>query len=393
MKDKKSNIIDILNRSSVVFYDYQDNSIPEALINKKIGKIDMLPWMGIDTEESVKFFLNTGALYLHDAEVCFLDNRGLKLMMAGFPDQYQYFFLRLALRKSWALAFLGLMRRILKRQVKLLGIIALNSLNKNQKWLVIENVKLKSINGSKGRLSGVIGIQGFLDFLRKEKIKYVVPRFYEKLPHLYRKGGDIDILVADEDEIKIKNFLNKHPGRIRIDIWSVSTPNYRQMTYYPPHLARNIINNSIDGPGGSKIPNLKEAFLSFAYHALYHKGLSSGIPSTITNIKVNLNPENDYVGILSSMAKKLGIDIVINMESLDEYLHKEGWRPKLDTLRRFVLENEWILQRFFAHKNWDEIGLGFFVFKEKAVNLNLVEKMIKVIENEHFVVIYKKKFN
>jgi len=392
MKGEKHKIIDILDVADIVFYDYKDENIPKQLTHKKSGKVEIFPWKGKEGEKSAVFFFMKKNLYSQNAEACFLDNKGLKLMLAGFPTQCHYFLLRIAFRKSWLPALFGLLRRVLKKQVRLRGMIKLDAGKKKQLWLVAENTRLKPANGARGYLSESVGVAGFIDFLRKEKIKYVVLRFYEKLPRLHREGGDLDILVADEDEIKVSDFLKKHPGKIGVDIWSVSSPNYRQMTYYPPHLAKSIIDNSVEGPAGSRIPNPKEAFLSLAYHAIYRKGPKSGIPSTIPKIKINHNPENDYVGTLSSMAKKIGLDISLTMESLDEYLHQEGWRPQLDTLRRFIPENEWVLRRFFSEKREEESGLGFFVFKQKAIKMNLAEKMIKMIENEHFVIAQKKEF-
>ena len=34
-------------------------------------------------------------------------------------------------------------------------------------------------------------------------------RFYQKLPKLFRKGGDLDLLVADKYEEKLKNYLSR----------------------------------------------------------------------------------------------------------------------------------------------------------------------------------------
>jgi len=393
MPGKKNNITDILVKSDIVFYDYKDKNIPDVIANKKGGRVDLFPWKGKGEEKSAVSFFKTKKLYLYDADVCFLDNKGLRFMLAGFADQCHYIFLRIFPRPSWFLALPGLIRRMVKGQVILRNIMILGAGGKKQAWLVVENMDLKFVSGGRGYLSEAIGVQGFLDFLRKENIKYVVLRFYEKLPQLYREGGDIDILVDDEDEIKMQGFLKNNPGKIRVDIWSVSRPNYRQMAYYPPPFARRIIDGAVDGPAGSRVPGPKEYFLSLAYHALYHKGLDSGIPSSMLGIKMNPKPDNDYRGVLSDMAKKTGIDIAITMESLDEYLCQEGWRPKIDTLSRFASENEWVLKRFFSNKNQEEIGLGFFIFKKRAVDLDLVGKMIKMILKEHFIVIEKKYFN
>ena len=393
MPGTKNNIVNILIQNDIVFYGYDEQHIPDLVSGKTAGRVDVFSWNGDFKKKSWEAFLKTGELCLHPADVCFLDHKALKFMVAGFPSQYQYFFLRIAPRVSWVPAFLGLARRVSSRQVRILGHVTLQAQGRPQRWLAVENTMFRAVNGGRRYLNRAVGVQGFLDFLRREKIRYVVLRFYDKLPKLHREGGDVDILVADEDEARVHHFFDERQGTIKVDIWSVSRPNYRQMTYYSPPLARSIISNAVDGPAGSKIPAPREAFLSFAYHALYHKGLSSGIPSTILTMQENPNPENDYAGMLSLMAKNAGIGIPITMESLDEYLFQEGWRPKLDTLSRFVGENEWVYQRFFAGQGHQETGIGFFVLKKKALSLGLAERMVQAIEKHHFIVIMKKEFD
>jgi hypothetical protein len=164
------------------------------------------------------------------------------------------------------------------------------------------------------------------------------------------------------------------------------------VTYYPPPLARQIIANATTGPAGAKVPAPKEAFLSFAYHVLYHKGLSAGVPSTLSGIKVNTHPENDYAGVLKRMAGELGIEVEITMEALDNFLEYEGWRPKVDTLAKIASRNKWV-RRFFATKPGEELGLGVFILRKKTLTLNIVERIVKdIAAYENFKVLKTKLF-
>jgi hypothetical protein len=149
--------------------------------------------------------------------------------------------------------FLGLLRRLLIKQVRFIGFRTLSCGSKKSHWIVLARDQVKSNNNF--YLSRKIGIEGFLNFLKCNHVNYVIPRHFESLPNLHREGGDLDLIVSDDDEKKVKNFLLDNEGDIRVDVWSVSGPNYHGITYMPPHIAQNVIDNSIEGKCSSNIPN------------------------------------------------------------------------------------------------------------------------------------------
>src|SRR3989338_5660104 len=120
MPGTKNNIVNILIQNDIVFYGYDEQHIPDLVSGKTAGRVDRFSWNGDFKKKSWEAFLKTGELCLHPADVCFLDHKALKFMVAGFPSQYQYFFLRIAPRVSWVPAFLGLARRVSSRQVRIL---------------------------------------------------------------------------------------------------------------------------------------------------------------------------------------------------------------------------------------------------------------------------------
>ena len=118
--------------------------------------------------------------------------------------------------------------------------------------------------------------------------------FYQKFPELYTKGSDLDILVSNDDEEKLKNYLIQNPGNIKIDVWNESAPSYSGVSYFLPRLSKKILETSIPGPAGSFIPAKKEALLSLMYHVIYHKGINAGITSTTAGIESIKIPNNKY---------------------------------------------------------------------------------------------------
>lgn len=392
--DEGASLLGYLRYGNVTFFGYRDISVPDILQKKPASKVRIFQrgtpakQVGCFPASSYQKMLE---IYEAGGDVCFLDMEALLILLAGYPFQPRYVLARLGFRWSWLFAAPGLIRRILKKQVKLCGIITLESTGKRQKWLAIErgeNTPYRHLS-----LSLEVGLPRFFEYLRQEGIQYVVLRFYQSLPQLHREWGDLDILVSDEDESRIYEFLVEHPGLIGVDLWAVSKFDTGQMSYYPPPLAKQILESATNGPAGSRIPALRESFLSFAYHALYHKGPASGIPSNLSGVDVNTQPENDYAGILTKMVKELGLSVNINMEDLDDYLHRHGWRPKRDTLAKIALSNEWVSYRFFNGRREEEKGLGVFILRQKAYSLGIVDSILNIIKKEGFHILRIKEFD
>lgn len=413
VNDKKKNIqfTRYLFNGDIVFYGYREKKLPDAFLSRKSGRLSIFLWGKRDNSLKQSCFpirmfdslVEAEKIYqLSVADIRFLDHESIKTLFARLPGESKYYLIRIAARRGWIIGILGLIWRFYKNQIKFEGIIVLESKGIQQRWLVIKNIKKVNIGSQQTSLSDKVGIQGLLDYLRKEKIQYVVSRFYQKLPKLYREGGDVDILVADKDQIRIHKFLREHPGSISIGVSSVSNVIYSEIPYYPPFLARKILKSAIIGGGGARIPSSKEAFLSFAYHVLYHKGPSAGVPTQLPNIIVNECPYNDYTNILLNMTQKLNIKVNIDMESLDEYLHSEGWRPKLDTLAHLAPKNIWvqgrffniwIQRRFFPDQHSEELGLGVFIIKEKAFELGVEQQILDVIKKNNFIILEQRRFS
>src|SRR3989344_2674661 len=123
----KPDLEDLIHRGVVVFYGYQ-GALPDILSSKEAGRVKMLPG-------------DISGVQMSDADVCFLDREAL-----------------------WALAVKFTMR---------MG-------ERSQYWLVIQ--KTAEHQSGPAFLSEKVGVQGLLDHLRREKVNYVVLKFYEKLP-------------------------------------------------------------------------------------------------------------------------------------------------------------------------------------------------------------------
>ena len=330
------------------------------------------------------------------ADICFLDNNAIRVLIAMYPSAPSYVFVRLALRRSWLLGSIGLFRRIVTGLVRIDSIKTISDANERKtRWIVLRQRGMSSHKTPV--LPGSIGVSAFLEWLKDKKINYVVLRFYEKLPSLYREAGDIDMLLSNNDKEKVQEYLmrNKHllagvSKDIRLGLHTVSGEQ-GSIPYYPPLLARQILEHAKDGPAGSRIPSPEDTLKSFIYHALYHakKGYTSGIKSSLKE-HTERYPENDYTGLIQKMAKSLNISLGKTMEELDEYLAVEGWRPKLDTLSKLGDTNAWVYDRFFSLGQGGPVGLAVFMLREWVYEKGLADEAVRIIKENGFMVIREK---
>ena len=319
------------------------------------------------------------------ADVCMLDRAAIKTLAVRYPSDAQYVMARIRLSSSWILGFMGLIRRVTLGRIRLGGFTFITDKHGNTTcWLIIKRTK-KTTPANRLLLPKSVGIRNFLNWLKSNKINYVVPRFYEQLPELHRDGGDLDLLVADEhaDQVinKIRSFSDQVTPRLMdsvpIGMHSISLA--AGIPYYPPQLAIDVLNRAIDGPSGSRIPTPIDDLHMFIYHSLYHsKGYSAGIPS-IYDGKLENPPENDYFKIIQRKAEVLEIQVGQTMEDLDHYMSQVGWQPRRDTLAKISERNAWVRDHFFGDAPPSFTGLTLFILKEYAVSQNLTSKVVDVM--------------
>jgi hypothetical protein len=196
------------------------------------------------------------------------------------------------------------------------------------------------------------GLRQLFEELNRRNASYVVLRWFDGLPQ--EVDGDIDLLVGDEDLPLFESLLTSERGGVPFDLYSESgMPGYRyaRMPYFPAALARRILSRRIIVPGPISVPCAEDHFLSLAYHAVYQKGLRSGLPSSLRVTQPGLAPLHDYHGALTRLAEKLALPVEISMEGLDEYLAAMGWRPPARVLTRLAQHNPWLREHLRAIGN------------------------------------------
>lgn len=240
-----------------------------------------------------------------------------------------------------------------------------------------------------------LGVHGFLKRLKENNVNYVVMRWFKKLPEV-APGEDIDILVADEDLEKLTLFVNTNIARkgIPCDIYSVSGlqgTSWRGLPYYPVANARKILDNAVWLNDIVRVPAPDEHFLSMCYHAVYHKGYASGIPShgSIFEGKVVDHDYKQEIERLFNNSSFKGKELEMTLEGLDGLLLQAGWKPAYDTLEKMSKANHWIHDNLVSRRenipeNWT--GVTVFLVREEGIGyLDVIKRCIFEDGFDHLV--------
>ena len=321
-------------------------------LRKKILKISSLSsfktkfYQKLKAKDGFQVYTNSDELTQGCGELTILCGRALLHGVAKYPYRSKYVMIHISIFNLYFYAcMIGLIRRFY------LGLRNENAKVSLSKIMIAKGIVpsfficLKNPNARNTyhySINAEIGYAGFLNYLKSTKKKYVVLRFFENLPNGARAGGDLDILVEDSLEDEAAKFLMKNPGTHMVDMYSVSGPSdAARIPYHTPFLSRQILDNSVLFNSYS-VPNDEDYLNSFIYHCLYHKGLSSGIPSEYEELKVSSSPDNDYLAKIGELSAKLDISVGRTLEELDGYMESVGWKPHEDTLELLSSSNKWI---------------------------------------------------
>jgi hypothetical protein len=204
--------------------------------------------------------------------------------------------------------------------------------------------RIRPPRGNPRYIPANLGVEGVVLELNRRQVRYVVLRWHEGLPDL-PPGGDLDLLVHDDDIAKVDEVLDAAEGTAQCDVYSVSgRPGtaYSNVPHLPPERAIQVLETAAAHAGIYKVPRTAEHFLSLAFHCVYHKGFKTGLPSLLTPPNPFPPPKNDYLGALERLSSELGLELDLTLESLDRFLVSQGWGATPQMLRALRRRNAWV---------------------------------------------------
>lgn len=295
---------------------------------------------------------------------------------------------------NFLFVFYFLLKSFVFRQFKFKGIFSYKSGKSFRIYLGLERTEPAGKH-TRHYLSPLIGIDNFFKSLNDEKINYCILRWFEDLPKI-NLNEDLDLLVEDDDLEKVQCLIGKHPGIIPFDIYSVTGKpgsDYQSLPYFIRSLADKILKESIQFNGKYKIPDQENYFYSLAYHAVFHKGENSGLKSKNYKLKIHSKPEHDYLSYLKRISSDANLSVNdFSLEGLHSLLEEKGFAPPIDTLFKLSVNNQYLnsylkdYQKKSEHPSKFE-GLVCFVARERIIEKNLLDDLLKYIRKEGFTIL------
>ena len=261
-------------------------------------------------------------------------------------------------------------------------------------WLIVFPVcNRRSPAGARHYVPHDLGLAGLLTRLRDETLRHVVLRWFESLPNL-PPGEDIDLLVDDEHLSQVLALVESGPGVLPCDIYSetgLPRSDYGKMAYYPPRLAKQLLDRAVLHRGLCQVPDPKSHLLSLIYHALYHKGPSSGISETAEMLGGLRAAEHPYPQIISDLANRIGEKMTVTRAGLDAFLEANNWRPPRDMLLRLSKRNRWIRESLRRQPDSaQDSGLVVFLVRAEGMRRGGLEKLVPLLEQSGFSIVNTK---
>ena len=227
-----------------------------------------------------------------------------------------------------------------------------------------------------------ISVLEFFKILNQRKAEYVLLRWWENLPS-FPVNEDINLLVRDEHRALVDDLVDRvDNGGVKCDIYT-ETGAKNGHRFNIPVFSQNLSNDLLEERifhQAAYVPSPVLYFASVAYHAIFHKGLESGVPGFN---KKSMTIPYDYSRALEKMAKELDLNIDINVGGIFTWLKNRGYAPADDTLAKLSIrkpELEILAQRLYSDIRGGELMV--FVVRERLFLDGYLEDFVNFLITE-----------
>lgn len=251
-----------------------------------------------------------------------------------------------------------------------------------------------SKRGARCYINKNIDHEQFIKELNKRGIKYVVLRWWKDFPQI-PKGEDMDILMQKEDFNKLSGLITYKKNHNKCDIYLLDGHNpghWNQLPYFPNKLFIDTLKTRVQYNDCIYVPSPEMHFATMAYHAIFHKGIKSGLPGFEARSHDHDNEDNssehNYTKVIEELSQKIDLNIEININSIIDWLKQRDYLPNRDTLSKLIDINPEL--NFLYPKReygYSRPEMAVFVIRETAVKDGLTEHFLSVFKNMRFDII------
>ena len=223
----------------------------------------------------------------------------------------------------------------------------------------------------------------FFSILHERKIEYVLLRWWKDLP-VIPEGEDMDILIRDEHRDLIEDLLTytDNGTGLKCDIYNVTGCKYgshKGIPYFQSNLAHELLNTRTKYRGAF-VPSPKLYFASLAYHALFHKGYTSGLAGFN---KKAANMEHDYSKVLKEQMLLLNLKFKLDAQSVYNWLSDQNFAPAEDTLSKLAeIRPELSFLQEKLHCDIRGGELMVYVIRDRLVKDGILQNFTSFLEKE-----------
>ncbi len=229
----------------------------------------------------------------------------------------------------------------------------------------------------------------FTRALNERGIQYVVLRWWDRFP-VIPAGEDLDMLMEEDEFLRIKDLITYRKTPYKCDVYllnGISPGHWNHLPYFPNTLFKEAIQHRVLHNQCVYVPDKERYFATLAYHAVFHKGLASGIPGFKVSSydQDDTTPEHDYPKILRDLSAAYGLDVDIDVRSIVSWLEQKGYAPNTDTLAKLIdLRPELSFLHNRQEYDYTRPELAVFVIREQAVRDNLTDTFVNVFKKMRF---------
>ena len=230
-------------------------------------------------------------------------------------------------------------------------------------------------------------LHGFYEAMNASDIPYCVLRWADAVPFEGASDAayshDVDHLIGRHVIAKIYRMASARPGRAKCDFYSINGERgsaYARMPYLTPALAAGILERRVRHDYPFYVPCAWDAFFSFAFHLVYHKGIECGVATGLEGITPNPAPARDYLAELLELARLAQVPLRrdITLLGLHNLLRAHQWNMPLDLMVRWPRKHA-VLRALIDH---DEALLAPLVTQVQGLYVFVLRSQSRVPQNQ-----------